>query len=63
MITAAHNQRVGAAGILGTVVTYIISEIATYDAFLHGLASLLTAVGAGVSIYFMFKKKSSKSDS
>jgi hypothetical protein len=55
------NHAIGVMGIGMTVVTYIIGEIVKYDAFLHGLASLVTVVGALVSIYFMFKKNRSKS--
>lgn len=37
--------------------SWVMSAVTQNDAFLHGLASLMTAVAAIVSIYFAFKRK------
>ena len=48
----------GAGGVLvvGAILNLIIADIAKYDAFLHGVASIITACAAGVSIYISIKR-------
>jgi hypothetical protein len=53
----ANNQTVGAGFAVGALFNLIIADIAEHDAFLHGIASILTGLAAIVSIYLAIKRK------
>jgi hypothetical protein len=61
MSSSSHNLFAdnfwGAYFAVGAAVNLIIADIAQHDAFLHGMASILTGIAAVVSIYLALTRR------
>lgn len=52
-----QDSSVGGYLAIGALINSAVNNIAQYDVFWHSVASIMTCIAAGLSIYFTLKKR------